>query len=236
MGKKTRPVVRRKVAPPAPKVFYPRTERDVLFCQIWLEHFDHIRAYKEAGFLDVTNTRVKAWQKLERYREYLRPMAETKQRQIAKTIAVDQQDLIQEYARISSCNPLDFIEPVITMDNGKTVERVRVIPIEKLPRELAAMCEVSFGTDGAITYRIPTIRERLDAKGALGRHLGMFDAKLILEHRRTQQQKKADLRGVDDSQLAAAEKELLKALGPVGARLLGIQLEEQEEEEGTEGA
>ena len=195
-----------------------------------------MRAWQEAGFAKTGSSQERARAKLDKYADYLAPLLEKKQQTLVKHLALDQQELINEYMAISSCNPQDFLEAYTENEKGKKIEKIRVIPIHRLPRHLSAVIDdVRVQADGTVSYRLPSLQERLAAKNALGRHVGMFDTKLILEHRRAQQQKKADLRGIPDDKLAALEKELLKALGPVGAQLLGIQAaQEEDEEDGTE--
>lgn len=231
---------------------FPRNDRDRKFCDQWLKHFDHLRAYREAGFATASNHgkwAARALEKLSRFSEYLRPLREAKAREVAEKLVMDDQDVLRSMASKAVFNPLDFIErtdepltrkvkrkgqeePIeeaVTF-NGRPVYGERLRPITELTREQAAAVEVVGVVGGVIQYKLPSAREQHQYLTSIGRQLGMFLEKFILE-RHNHQHKHAHLHldNVPTQRLQAVTRQLLPLVGQDFAAQLGYSQEEIEQ-------
>jgi hypothetical protein len=228
----------------------PLTDQDKLFCQRWLEHFDRNRAYTEAGFKPhPKQLATLAQRKLDRFSEYLRPIQEAKARELAKTLVVDQEQVLQAMARKAVFNPLDYVErtaapltekmtndkgvvtegPVLTWD-GKPIYGERLKPFSDLTPEQAATVEVTGVVGGRVQYRLPTIREQHQHLTSIGRQYGMFMDKLILErHLHKHKHAHLHLDDVPTTNLQNLTMQLLPLVGAEFANRLGFTQEEIEQ-------
>ncbi len=228
---------------------FPRTDRDRKFCERWLVHFDHTRAYLEAGFARndrpgklSTNTSSRALQKLQSFMLYLEPLRIAKARAVAERVTLNQADILDSLARVSRFNPHDYLEtsssprtetvkgpdgaeserPVTW--NGKPVYETRLRPISELTPEQASIVQLVLGSEGTVLgYRLPTIRERHESLVALGKQMGLFLDKIILQaHRHTHEHRHLHLEHVPTEKIRELTRELLPLVGRQFASELGF--------------
>ena len=231
---------------------FPRNDRDRKFCECWLRHFDHLRAYREAGFATASNHGKwagRALDKLKRFSEYLRPLREAKAREVAEKIVMHDQDVLEAMARKAVFNPLDYIErtatPLVRMVkkdgqdqlveetitwDGKPVHGERLRPISELTREQAAAVEVVGVVGGVVQYKLPSAREQHQYLTSIGRQLGMFLEKIIMEKQNHQHRHAhLHLENVPTERLQTVTRQLLPLVGQDFATQLGYSQEEIEE-------
>lgn len=225
---------------------FPVKEADKVFCARWLEHFDTLRAYKEAGFKGHRKAGTRALAKLERFAEYLRPIREAKTREVAKSLDVEQADVLQTMARKALFNPADFIEkgdkPMtrtvtskhpktgvditseeVIMWEGKPVYPTRWKPIYELTREQLSSVQIDGTLAGALQYRLPNAREQHTYLSSLGRQLGMFLEKIIYEqHQHRHLHAHLHLDDVPTSKILSLTRDLMPLVGPEFAKQLGF--------------
>jgi hypothetical protein len=252
-AKNSAPVKKKAVKRPLSSHHFPIRESDKVFCARWLEHFDTPRAYKEAGFKGGRKAGTRALAKLERFAEYLRPLREAKSREVAKSLDVEQADVLQTMARKALFNPQDFIErsetpmtrtvrkkdaksgaeveseEVLTWE-GKPVHATRWKPIHELTREQLATVHVTGSVGGVLQYRLPDPREQHQYLSSMGRQLGMFLEKIIWEnHQHRHLHAHLHLDDVPTSKILALTQDLMPLVGPEFAQQLGFTKEEYEE-------
>lgn len=219
----------------------PRTDRDRLFCERWLIHFDKDRAYREAGFAGGAGMGKRALDKLERFAEYLRPLREAKAKLVAERLMVDSQQVLEGMVKKVFFDPTTFYERTekpltelvkvlgkdekveqVSMWHGKPVYGERMKPYSELTPEQQAVVEITSEAGDRIRYRLPSIREQHTYFTSIGRQFGMFAEKLILErHNHNHQHHTLDFTGVPTQKLFALQRQLLPLVDPEFARLLG---------------
>ena len=227
----------------------PRTARDVLFCKKFLEHFDKERAYREAGFIAKNPTTVTAGssRKLAKFADYIRPLQEAKAREVAKVLVLDQESILQAMSRKAVFDPGSYVEksaePLTeTVKEGKTevtrprlwqgkpLYAERMKPFHELTVEQRMTVEITGVVGDQVQYRLPTTREQHAAQVAIGRQLGMFLDKLIIErHNSKGANNTLQLQNVPTAQLQNLTFELLPFVGQELASRLGFTLEDIEE-------
>lgn len=263
-----RPRERKSKSKPKPKSAllqgFPQSARDLKFCERWLQHFDPVRAYLEAGWAPNdkigvkmgSNTGHRARQKLESLAAYLEPLRLEKARAVAERLTLDQADVLDAMARVAKVNPLEYVEqssepmtrtvpgpegepdrdlPVLW--DGKPVYRTRLRPLHELTREQAAVVQL-VSVPAGVGYRLPSIKERHESLIALGRQLGMFIEKLIVEnHQHQHRHAHLHLDNVSSEKIREIGRQLIPLVGREFAAELGYGEEEfleNRESESTE--
>ncbi len=237
----------RKKTPKRPAMLGPQTERDQLFCERWLTHFDKDRAYREAGFSCANqHWRQYALSKLTKFADYLRPIKEAKAKIIAERLAVDSEKILAGMAQKVFFDPTSFYErsetPMTEWVEGAEgkdkVERVRawhgrplhaerLKPYSELTPEQQAVVEITNAEGERIHYRLPSIREQHTYLTSLGRQLGMFAEKLIMErHHHQHVHHQLDFEHVPTARIAAITRQLLPLVGIEFAQSLGYTAED----------
>jgi hypothetical protein len=248
-------------APPKKKIKHgidhghPKLPRDVKFCQRWLEHHDAFRAYREAGYPPARNNMSKAKVKVTKFWPYLEPLMQAKARVVAEKIGVTNDTVLREMASKALYNPGDYLEvspepisyterdPItgkdVTKEDkwfGKSKREVRYKPLEELTADQLRAVEIVAGPGGRLSYRLPTIREQHQYLTSLGRQMGMFMEKIILENRQTlHQHAHLHLENVPTEMLEQLRTQLLPLVGADFARQLGFTPAEVEEAAKTLG-
>lgn len=237
---------------------FPRDDRDRLFCEKWLEHFDHTRAYIEAGFATHTgegstakkkgvysNTTSRALKKLQSFWTYLEPLRMEKARAVAQQVVLNAADVLDIMGRHAKIAVQEFIEPNPTaltesvknasgewvtqplLEDGKPVYGTRLKPIERLTPEQASIVQVTGQEGGHVRYRLPTIRERQGFLVALGRQMGLFLDKIIMEtHNHQHQHAHLHLEDVPTAKLKELSAQLMPLVGRDFAAQLGYTADE----------
>ncbi len=227
---------------------YPRTPRDKKFCDRWLIHFDHVRAYKEAGFggsKDKRNYSTHALAKLRRFEDYLRPLQQAKAQVVAKRLTVSSEDVLDQMTRAATFDPREFLEvsdePIMKKvkdEKGQETEQIslfagrpryasRLRPLHELTAEQAAVVQVIGQVGDEVIYRLPTVRERHAALTSVGRQLGIFLDKVIWEsHQYRHRSFSLQVEQMPTDKLTGAVRQLLPFVGPDFAAQLGFSQEE----------
>jgi phage terminase small subunit len=175
--------------------------RTLRFLQEYLKDFSIQAAAARAGMS-------KGWPSshgtavLRRYRDYIDWHQKIQVQQNAKVVAIDQQAVFEEIAKIAFANIQDYV--VIDEVNGKRQYRFK--RIDELTRDQAAAIKsMQLNKDGSATYEF---YDKSNELFKLGRHLGMFSEKVILEHRHRHLHMKLDLSQVPMDVLERMEQEL----------------------------
>lgn len=128
----------------------------------------------------------------------------------AKRIAIELEPVLEEIAKIAFANEHDYL--VTEWKKGKAV--VRRKRLEELTREQMVAIKVK-RVDGVLDY---DLRDKEGRLVDLGKHLGAFNEKLILEHRHAHLHAHLDLTGMPIKQLEALEAEFEKHFKMVEAQ------------------
>lgn len=219
----------------------PQTDGEHLFCERWLIHFDKDRAYTEAGYSRTSNGGTGAGAMLERFAAYLRPIREAKIKVMATRLAVDTEKIIAGMSQKVFFDPAAFyerastpevewvsvpdcklqVERVVTWD-GKPVYAERLKPYSDLTADQQAVVQITNADGGRIKYRLPNIAEQHQYLTSLGRQLGMFAEKLIVErHNHKHTHAHLEFTGVPTQKLAALTRQMLPLVGLEFAKQLG---------------
>ena len=233
----------------------PRDARDKLFCERWLEHFDHIRAYQEAGFKGTrTKLSVRAKNKLERFAAYLTPLQQAKAQIVAQKVVTSQDDVLKAMARVAFVNPLEYYvktdfpvtrkrkvkekindvvveteveEPVVVA--GCTIYQVRAKQINELtPEQLSAVEVHHHPRTGELTWRLPDLHIRTVNRKMLGQNVGLFLEKVILQNQTNTTNVQLNVQAIPSDKLTELVHELLPLVGAEFAQFLGFTMEEIE--------
>lgn len=213
----------------------PRDERHKKFCDELIKTHDPRIAGRNAGFSESWISLGHYKKLIIKYDKYLAKRMDKTEKEVARVMVLDQQKILDEYMAIAFANPLDYIETEITTDGkGNEIRKHRRKDVTQLTRaQAAAISEIKFKPDGSVTYKLPDDKTKHPYLKDLGQHLGLFHQKLIAEHRH-QHLHQLSFRGADPSKLEQLEQQLLDALGPDAARMLGIQIEGVEYNDITE--
>lgn len=226
----------------------PKKPRDIKFCERYLDHFDVDRAYKEAGFsVRGASVRKIARKKLQAFAEYLLPLQKKKTEAMAKVATVGAAEIIEALEAVAFPKIEEYLikdsEPikvkhqdgdkVVVEDlivNGEKVYRTLYKPLHELtPKQLLAV-EIFTSMSGHPVYKLPTPKVRHQYIESLGKQLGMFMDKLILQRQDIiHQHAHLHLGSVPTERLESAVRNLLPIVGPEFARQLGFTAEEYEE-------
>ncbi len=174
--------VKTRNLPPTRKVqegATPKNEMDLKFCERWLVHHDHVRAYREAGHSD-SNNHTRSARKLQRFRRYLDARLPKVEAIVSRDIAYERKDILEGIARIAYANALDYVTPCVNIDEkGNATPGFRMKTILELTREeAAAVDQVSYDhVTGKISYSLPAAKTRLSAFTVLGEQAAGFSKK-----------------------------------------------------------
>jgi len=225
----------------------PKLERDKAFCAAWLKHFDHAKAWKEAGFsINAKNYYDRARKKLRRFMPYLDPIRKAKAQQVGTQLAIKEDDVLQTMRYVAFANPQDFYvlsdqqvmreEPdptkgpdakklvPVTYDNGKPVFHVILKPLHDLTREQAMAVETltsPFGGYGG--YKLASHKTKHSYLESIGKNLGLFLDETAKElHTHLHRHTHLHLDDVPTDKLEALQRQLISVVGAEQARNLGI--------------
>lgn len=235
----------RRAAQRAPQTEFPVKDADKLFCERWLIHFDARKAYVEAGFSKDVGTAARALGKLTRFAEYLRPIREAKAKVMAERLALTTDRVIDKMKEKAFFDAGEFVErgrvplthavkvvhkdgrtesveEILTWD-GRPVYAERLKPYADLTAEQRAVVEITSTAGERITYRLPTLREQHMYLTSVGRQMGLFAEKLILErHNHEHRHATVNFENVPTAQITGARQALLPLVGEEFAKSLGF--------------
>ena len=197
------------------------------FCNRWLTHRDHVKAFKEAGFHDGGRSG-DALKMLHKYRQYLERRQPKIEIEVAKRIAYERADILAAISNIGNANALDYIEPynVVNPETQIVEQRMQLKALDRLTREQAAAVEsVTWDKEaGVLTYQLPSVQTKLKALTTLGEQAANFKLKGASIHNHLH---------LGDSipmeEILAAKAMLVNLVGPEASReILGWSESDQE--------
>lgn len=152
------------------RLMEPKTARDKKFCERWLVHHDTHLAWREAGFA-VRSDKELPLIRLARLRPYIERLQPNVERQVAKKISVERQDILAAIATIGNANVLDYIVQV--------GDEWRLKPLHDLTRDQASAIDNVFwdAEQGRLGYSLPAAKTRLAALTTLGEQAAGFKKK-----------------------------------------------------------
>jgi phage terminase small subunit len=183
-----------------------------LFIDQYLVDFNAAQAAVRVG-------RTKGWSEshgarlLREYSDYVEWQQKVRAVENAKQVALDQEGILAEMELIATANIQDYFtwREVEWKDGKKTVKkniRVWKDPGELTRAQAAAVERVELNADGQVTDYI--LYDKDSNLFSLGRHLGMFSEKVILEHRHKHLHAKIDLSKMPLDKLLEMESEFVK--------------------------
>ena len=219
--KRTAPDLKRKNSRDRQKLEGPKepeNERDRKFCERYLVHRNHVRAFREAGFAESSTINGGPAAKYQRFAAYLDKHLRAVDAVVVHQLAYERVDLLDAMAAIALANPQDFIEKYeVLLEDGTTEHRIGVRDLMSLPRHLAYAVEEFHcdPTTGVITYTMPSLNTKAKLLKILAENTGAIKrddlgANHIHLH----------LKGVPTSVLEQAEAQLIATLGPEKVRAL----------------
>jgi hypothetical protein len=184
-----------------PQVRSPRTQRIYDFISGYVQHSNVMRAATDAGYTEEWGKK-KAYAVLKEYEAYVSYLQKLVTEERVKILAIDTQSVLDEIARIGLINEFDYlvIEDVEIREDGKTkiVRRARRKELHELTRDEMVGIRVVRKPDGSLTY---DLRDKDPMLLALGKNLGLFNEKLIIERRNFNLNARMDLSNVPTEQL-----------------------------------
>lgn len=149
---------------------------------------------------------------LDQYKDLVVWLQAARAQEVAKTIGVDQEMVLQEMVRIAFANEADYIVLDDKVVGGVTVKRARRKRLDELTREqMTAVVVIKVkGKGNILTWKW---RDRDGKLFEIGKHLGMFNDKMIHEHRHRHTHRHFDLSKVPLARLEAIEGEFEEMMG-----------------------
>lgn len=152
---------------------------------------------------------------LKQYADYVEWRQRVHALENAKRISMDQESIFAEMELIARANIQDYFTfRLVEFKEGKTTAKKKIRmwkPPEELTRDQAAAVKrVVLNADGEVMDYI--LYDKDSNLFSLGRHLGMFSEKVILEHRHKHLHMKADFSKMPIEKLLEMEKEFLPYL------------------------
>jgi hypothetical protein len=197
----------------------PITPQQRQFVTEYLKDYDIVAAGKRAGYKSDDVTVIRAFAAIG---PFIREAQLAKAREIGRRSYTSQELVLGQMAAEAHYSEMEFVvieEVPDPVDRGKKVTIRRQKRLEELtPDQQMIIKDIRFFPDGNASYSLPN---RMQARTLIGKHLGMFNDKLIMEHRHRQLSGRPNLENVPDEILDKTEAMLLKYMGPKGLRLIG---------------
>lgn len=211
-----------------PEEGMPITAQQKQFVAEYLKDYDIQAAAKRVGFKGNSHTIQKMFLSLG---PFIQEAQLAKARAIGERSFTSQERVLEELAADAHYSEMDFVVIEQVANPAKPGEKMTVRRQKRLEeltvQQQGIIKNIQFMADGNATYSLPN---RMMARMAIGKHLGMFNDKMILEHRNRQLLGRPNLSTVPDGVLDKMEADLLKYMGPKGLRLIGEYQERDENE------
>lgn len=165
-----------------------------------------------------------AGQLIERYRDYVTWLQASRAQALASEVSVDQKMVLDEMARIAFANEYDYLvfyekdefDETSKKKTGRKVPWARRKYVHELTREqLTAVVVFRRSDNGGLDWKW---RDRDGKLYELGKHLGMFNEKIIMEYRHRHLHAHFDLSKATMPELEALEAQFEALLGEVEAK------------------
>lgn len=199
----------------------PRNERQQNFLIAFAKCGDQAAAAASVGYSHAW-ARQRSGPLIKQYSDYVAWLQAARSQAIAREFDVDQKMVLDEMVKIAFANEADYlvyyekdeVDEVTHQRTGRKVPWCRRKHVHELTRDqLAAVVVFRRGDKGAIDWRW---RDRDGKLFELGKHLGMFNEKLIHEHRHRHLHVQFDLSKAPMKELEALEGEFERLLGQDG--------------------
>jgi hypothetical protein len=204
----------------------PRKEKQQLFLVEFAKSGDQSAAAKIVGYSQPWAKAGHAWKLIEAYRDYVTWLQANRAQALVQEVGVDQKMVLDEMVKIAFANEYDYLvfyNKDETDENGKKTGRqvpwARRKLVHELTREqLTAVVVIRRGEEGRNGSLDWKWRDRDSKLFELGKHLGMFNEKIILEHRHRHLHVSFDLSKAPIKDLEALEAQFEVLLGEADAR------------------
>ncbi len=219
-----------------PEMGMPITPQQKQFVAEYLKDYDIDAAAKRAGYKGNHETIMSVFAGIG---PFIREAQLAKAREMGRRSFTSQERILGELAAEAHYSEMEFVviedvpDPTDPKKQGlMTIRRQKRLE-ELSPEQQMIVTNIRFEKDGSASYSLPS---RMRAREMIGKHLGMFNDKLIMEHRHRQLAGRPDLTQVPDEVLDKLEANLLKYMGPKGLRLVGeYQHRDENEFDATQG-
>lgn len=171
----------------------------ILFLQEYLKDHNARAAAARAGFSEKW-AKNHSYSHLQRNEAYLEYLGRAVAKENAKQIAIELEPVLQELARIAFANEFDYLVFESSTAGAKPIARKK--RLDELNREEMVAIRIFKRPDGTLDYALRNKEARLID---LGKHLGAFNEKLILEHRHAHMHAHLDLSHVSQKDLDVLE-------------------------------
>lgn len=195
----------------------PKKEKQQLFLIEFAKSGSHQESAAKVGYSKVW-AKSRSSSLISGYKDYVTWLQAHRAQELVKKVDVDQQMVIDEMVRIAFANEHDYLvfynKDEIDENGKKTGKQVpwaRRKYVHELTREQLTAVEVFRRGDlGSIDWKW---RDRDGKLFELGKHLGMFNEKIIMEHRHRHLHVQFDLTNASLKDLEALEAEFEVLLG-----------------------
>lgn len=209
-----RPVVDTKFGFPGQ---IPRREKQRAFLIEFAKSGDQQAAGRATGYSE-TWAKARAGNLIRQYQDFVTWLQASRAQALVTEINVDQKMVLDEMVRIAFANEYDYLvfyekeerDEKTHKPSGRMVPWARRKYVHELTREqLTAVIVFNRGDNGGIDWRW---RDRDGKLFDLGKHLGMFNEKIIMEHRHRHLHAHFDLSKVPMKDLETLENQFEQLL------------------------
>jgi hypothetical protein len=190
----------------------PSNIRHAQFIQAYVKLGEMAAAARETGY-GMAWARAHGPAVLKDHHDYIAWLRALKAQQLVRSTGIEQAVVVEQMAHIAFANDYDYMvfELVSAKRGNKPPTRAaRRKQVHELTRDQLAAVEVYTGPHGGLRWKF---RDRDAALINLGKHLGLFNEKIILEHRHRHLHASIDLSKVDTKKLEAIEQEYEQVFG-----------------------
>jgi phage terminase small subunit len=193
---------------------YPKSAQTIRFLDAYVTTGEVVQSARDAGYSEAWALK-NAHKHLKTYTLYVAYMKQFVSEQRAKLLAIDTQSVLDEIARIGMANEFDYIVVDEVEIDGKTIKRARRKELHELSRDEMVAIKVVRASNGRLEY---DLRDKEQSLLALGKNLGLFNEKLIIERRNVNLSAKVDLSKVPADELLAIIQSFERTIGNAGAQ------------------
>lgn len=149
---------------------------------------------------------------LAQYKDLVVWLQAARAQEVAKVVDIDQERVLKEMVAIAFANEADYIVLEDKVVDGVTVKRARRKRLDELTREqMTAVVVIKVkGKGDILTWKW---RDRDGKLFEIGKHLGMFNEKILFEHRHRHTHAVFDLSKVGLQELEALEGQFEQLVG-----------------------
>lgn len=185
-------------------------QRLTMFLHEYIKDQDARAAGRRAGFSEKWCKQY-SYQHLKNNQPYLAWLGTQVAHEAAKQIAIELDPVLQEIAKIAFANEWDYLLPVVKQaGDGTSTTTMRRKRLDELTKDQMIAIRVFRRPSGKLDYALRNKEGRLVD---LGKHLGAWNEKLILEHRHAHLHAHLDLSKVPIDQLTSLEAQLEQMMG-----------------------